>query len=542
MRKSHFILLLCLVITLSACGLIPDGKSVSQDSPTASGDDTVNPESIPGHTPFPLPNPTTTITPFPINQEVISQAVVLEAPYLDLLELLAELWPRQPFVTGMGFDPTTGLVVLGTGYTFDPLNDGFRGADGQTQILFWDIRTNSAHAIIETGQDREQFNSLAVSADGNRVAFVGTERILLASRVQGESSFSVQEFEIPDMIGNSLGSAFSPDGNLLAIIAEGGDVILFDASTGERLSTIHVYYPDELPGCLFNVHEVVFTRDGSTLLTVCNNNLQAWNIESPESPAIAFEMLIGNATTFTLSPDGSYLISGESGGALDIFQIPGGESVVHLAGHASDVQSLAFSPDGSILASASIGHIILWDTVTWDRLATLEAAATRIFFTPDGKFLVSQTYERGGKLWGLRGSSLTAERSGIKVVVIPGQYYSGTWTDDIPAHWLTPAGSLPLHEVQISSGWGIVETCAYDLNGFRRYVQRRQPHIRVEVSERESGTVLATKYFEGSLPAECPNQRSFSPTSFTETIDGKAPDADQFLPWLRDVMAPLGYP
>jgi hypothetical protein len=137
---------------------------------------------------------------------------------------------------------------------------------------------------------------------------------------------------------------------------------------------------------------------------------------------------------------------------------------------------------------------------------------------------------------------LTAGRSGIKVVVIPGQFYSGTWTDDIPTHWLTPAGSLPLHEVQISSGWGIVETCTYDLNGFRRYVQRRQPHIRVEVSERESGAVLATKYFEGSLPDECPDQRAFSPTSFTDTIDGKAPDADQFLPWLRGVMAPLGYP
>lgn len=429
-----------------------------------------------------------------------------------------------------------------TGYTFDPSKDGFRGASGQTQIQFWDLRTNSARAIIETGQDRETFISLAVSADGNRIAFVGTKRILLASRNNSELSYTTQDVEIPETIGKSRGAAFSPDGNLLAVITQRGDVVLLDSSTGNGLSTIRVDYPEDHPGCMLYIHDVAFTADGRTLLTVCMNHLQAWNIEAPESPTAAFDMLIGNATTFALSPDGSYLVSGDSGGAVGIFGVPGGESLARLSGHASDVKSLAFSPDGGLLASASGGNIILWDTANWDQLAALNASADRILFTPDGKFLISETYETGGKLWGLRRGSLTAERSGIKVVVIPGQFYSAAWTADIPVRWLTPAGSLPLHEVHISSGWGIVETCAYDLNGFKRYVQRRQRHIRIEVSERESGKVLDTKYFEGSLPDECPDQWAFSPASFTDTIDGDSPDADQFLPWLRDVMAPLGYP
>lgn len=542
MRKSLFNFSFAFILVLSACVSTPAGNPATQGNSTASVDETVDPGSISSLTPLPLPNPTITLTPFPINEEVINQAVVLETPYLDLLELLAELWPRQPFVTGMAFDPASGLVVLGTGYTFDPLDDGFRGAAGQTQIQFWDLRTNSARAIIETGQDRETFRSLAVSPDGNRIAFVGTQRILLASRNSSELSFTTQDVEIPETIGRSRGAALSPDGNLLAVIAERGDIVLLDSSTGNELSTIRVDYPEDFPGCLFYVHQVIFTSDGGTLLTVCNNSLQAWNIESPESPTIAFETLIGNATTFALSPDGSYLVSGDSGGGVGIFGIPGGESLARLPGHASDIQSLAFSPDGSLLASASRENIILWDTANWDQLAALEASADRMFFTPDGKFLISETYERGGKLWGLRGSSLTAERAGAKVVVIPGQFDSGRWTEAIPADWLTPAGKLPLHEIQISSGQGIVETCAYDLNGFSRYVQRRQRRVTVQVSERVSGKVLVTQSFEGSLPEKCPDQWAFSSAVFTDTLDGDSPDVDPFLPWLRSVMTQLGYP
>lgn len=542
MCKSLFSVSFALVLILSACGSTPAGNPVTQDGLTPSANETAGEGNISSPTPVALPSPTITLTPFPINEDVINQAIVLEAPYLDLLAPLAELWPRQPFVAGMAFDPATGLVVLGTGYTFDPLDDGFRGAGGQTQIQFWDLRTNSARAILETGQDRETFRSLAVSADGNRIAFVGTERILLASRNNSELSFTTQDVAMPETIGKSRGAAFSPDGNLLAVIAERGDVVLLDSSTGNGLSTIRVDYPEDYPGCLLYVHEVAFTADGSTLLTVCDNHLQAWNIESPESPAIAFETLIGNATTFALSPDGSYLVSGEFGGVVDIFGLPGGELLAHLPGHTSDVRSLAFSPDGSLLASASRGSIILWDTANWDQLAALEASADRMFFTPNGKFLISETYEGGGKLWGLQGSSLTAERAGVKVVVVPGQFDSRRWTEVIPAGWLTPAGKLPLHEIQISSGQGIVETCAYDLNGFRRYVQRRQRRVTVQVSERVSGEVLATQSFEGSPPDECPDQWMFSPAVFTDTIDGDAPDVDPFLPWLRGVMAQFGYP
>jgi hypothetical protein len=188
-----------------------------------------------------------------------------------------------------------------------------------------------------------------------------------------------------------------------------------------------------------------------------------------------------------------------------------------------DILSLAFSTDVSLLASTSGESIIPWDTGNWDQLAFLEGSADQMFFPLDGKFLVSEIYERGGKLWGLQGNSLTAKCAGVKVVVILGQFASSQWKAAISIDWLAPAGKL-LHEIQISSGQSIVETCAYNLNGFRRYVQLRQRRSGVQVSERTNGEVLVTQSFEGIPPAECPHQWSFSPAAFTDTIDSDAPD------------------
>jgi WD40 repeat protein len=157
---------------------------------------------------------------------------------------------------------------------------------------------------------------------------------MLASRDKSELSFTTQDIEFPEIIGKSLGTAFSPDSKLLSGLTEQRDVVLMDASTGSSLSTIPMS-SDSLPSCMFRVHDVVFTSDGRILLTVCNNSLHAWNINALEKPVFVFvfEILIGNATTFALSPAGTYLIGGEFEGTVDIFSVPSGKLLAQRAGH-----------------------------------------------------------------------------------------------------------------------------------------------------------------------------------------------------------------
>jgi hypothetical protein len=74
--------------------------------------------------------------------------------------------------------------------------------------------------------------------------------------------------------------------------------------------------------------------------------------------------------------------------------------------HGSEVESVAFSPDGKILASGSWDDTVkLWDAATGEEVRTLSgyrSAASCVAFSPDGKTLASGSEDGTVKLWDVR--------------------------------------------------------------------------------------------------------------------------------------------
>jgi len=114
--------------------------------------------------------------------------------------------------------------------------------------------------------------------------------------------------------------------------------------------------------------------------------------------------------TVAFSPDGSLLASGGDDTEIKVWDVAKGEYLYHLSGpdaHAdgSKVNGLVFSPDGTRLASSGSDRTIkIWDLDTQQPI-TITGHVDWVYgidFTPDGDYLISSSSDRTIRVWDTR--------------------------------------------------------------------------------------------------------------------------------------------
>lgn len=101
--------------------------------------------------------------------------------------------------------------------------------------------------------------------------------------------------------------------------------------------------------------------DGRLLVTGSfDNSLRIWKIRDGSSKLLSIDD--GTHASVRFSPNGRYVAAANSDRCLRIWDVRSGHLIRKWRGHTSNVQCLAFSPDGERLVSGGWDNIVKW----WD--------------------------------------------------------------------------------------------------------------------------------------------------------------------------------
>ncbi|MHC5716896.1 MAG: WD40 repeat domain-containing protein [Nostoc sp.] len=145
-------------------------------------------------------------------------------------------------------------------------------------------------------------------------------------------------------------------------------------------------------------------------------NLHRVNFTNADLSKSALTRTLGGVLAATFSPDGKLL-----GTSIDnqiwLWSVANIKQIITCDGHTGWVQSLAFSPDGEILASGSNDQTVkLWNIHTGQCLQTFLGHSNRVIFTtfsPNGETLVTGAEDQTVRVWDVNTGSC------LRVLEIP---------------------------------------------------------------------------------------------------------------------------
>ena len=210
-------------------------------------------------------------------------------------------------------------------------------------------------------------------------------------------------------------AAFSPDGQRVVTGSDDKTARVWDAATGREIAVLKGH--EDL------VRSAAFSPDGQRVVTASNDKTaRIWNAATGREvaglkghcpPGVDYGTLGCFVMSAAFGPDGTKVVTASSDRTARVWDAATGREIAVLKGHENWVLSAAFSPNGQRVVTASLDKTArVWDAATGREIASLrghcpagadygmlECTVRSAAFSPDGRQVVTASWDKTARLW-----------------------------------------------------------------------------------------------------------------------------------------------
>jgi WD40 repeat protein/serine/threonine protein kinase len=290
------------------------------------------------------------------------------------------------------------------------LGPGSRIATGLSDgtAIVWQLSEGGGEPLLTLAGHGSGINTVSFDPDGSRLMTSsddGRMKVWDITPDAGREWLSVR---------GSVSTDFSSDGRLLAAGRTTGDILIYDSATGKKLGV--------LSGHRDQVNALDFDPHGGALASASNDGTaRVWDVISgAELARVDRDQLVGRfeeVWDIAFSPDGSVVATGSfAGSSTHLWDPTSGELVRTLPDDLEDAawpRSVEFTRDGALVAGEEFSSVYVWNVESGRLQANIDQRQVNaLAFSRDGRRLVTGSVDGRLRSWDAQSGRLMESASG----------------------------------------------------------------------------------------------------------------------------------